>query len=91
MAGGTVLTSAFGAAGGFVFWAGGTDGFRWAATPSNESAHGSVDDGIVDGAGRSCLRFDEGGQAGMVCSVGGSGGQMSVASGIALGAGATSS
>jgi hypothetical protein len=81
------------AAGGFVFCSGGTEGFvPDAATPSKESAQGSVAEGMVEGAGRSsCLRLDEGGQAGIVCSVGGSGGQMSVASGTEPGAGATSS
>jgi hypothetical protein len=92
-AGGAVSAGGLAAAGGCVFCAGRTDGFvPDAATPSNESAHGSVDDGIVEGAGRSTgLRLEEGGQAGIVCSVGGSGGQMSVASGTLLGAGATSS
>jgi hypothetical protein len=80
-------------AGGFVFCSGATDGFvPDAATPSKESAQGSVEDGMVEGAGRSsCLRLEDSGQAGIVCSVGGSGGQMSVASGTELGAGATSS
>jgi hypothetical protein len=47
--------------------------------------------GIGEGSAVSSLYRDDGGQAGIVCSVGGSGGQMSVASGIALDAGAASS
>src|ERR1700738_5552599 len=47
--------------------------------------------GIGEGSAVSSLYRDDGGQAGIVCSVGGSGGQMSVSSGIALDAGAASS
>src|SRR5258708_845607 len=47
--------------------------------------------GVAGGSAGSSLYIDDGGQAGMVCSVGGSGGQMSVSSGIAPGAGAASS
>lgn len=45
---------------------------------------------MVSGSGRSPWIVDEGGQAGIVCSVGGSGGQMSVAAGMTSGGGAES-
>jgi hypothetical protein len=51
----------------------------------------SLDSGIVEGFGSPSLIVEEGGHAGIVCSVGGSGGQMSVSSGIPAFAGAASS
>jgi hypothetical protein len=47
--------------------------------------------GIVEGSVTLLLMVEDGGHAGIVCSVGGSGGQMSVSSGTAPSAGATSS
>ncbi|HEV2028650.1 MAG TPA: hypothetical protein VGS16_08990 [Candidatus Dormibacteraeota bacterium] len=60
---------------------------------SNESGQVSTGwaAGIVEGLGSGSPIVDDGGQAGMFCSVGGSGGQMSVSSGTAPWAGATSS
>jgi len=50
-----------------------------------------VDFAVAGGSAGSSVYIDDGGQAGIVCSVGGSGGQMSVSSGIAPDAGAASS
>jgi len=63
-----------------------------ADTASNESGQLSIASasGIVPGSGRSSWIVEEGGQAGIVCSVGGSGGQMSVAAGMTSGGGAAS-
>jgi hypothetical protein len=83
LTGGTVALAGERVAGGLV-----TSG-----TESNESGQletGSAS-GIVDGSSRPSLIVEDGGHAGIVCSVGGSGGQMSVSSGTAPCAGAASS
>ena len=73
--------------------AGAAGGFVTSGTESEEAGQLEMDSpaGIVDGSGKLLLIVDDGGQAGIECSVGGSGGQMSVSSGIAPCAGATSS
>jgi hypothetical protein len=73
--------------------AGAAGGFVTSGTESEEAGQLEMGSpaGIVDGSGKLLLIVDDGGQAGIECSVGGSGGQMSVSSGIAPCAGATSS
>jgi hypothetical protein len=68
-------------------------GLVTSGTESNESGQLEIGScsGIVDGSSRPSLIVEDGGHAGMVCSVGGSGGQMSVSSGTAPCAGAASS
>jgi hypothetical protein len=87
-AGGAVRAGGTVAAGGAVI----AEGLATSGTESKES--GQLESGasrIVEGSGRPSLMVDDGGQAGIVCSVGGSGGQTSVSSGTAPCAGATSS
>ncbi len=100
-AGGFVAAGAFVAAGGLVT-AGGlaaaggrvdAGGFVTSGTESNVS--GQLEIGSASGADKRwsmpSLMVEEGGQAGIECSVGGSGGQMSISSGTAPWAGAASS
>jgi hypothetical protein len=83
------------AAGGLVAAGGGVaaGGLVTSGTESNESGQleiGSAD-GLVEGSSMPSLMVEDGGHAGIVCSVGGSGGQMSTSSGTAPWAGAASS
>jgi hypothetical protein len=68
-------------------------GFVTSGTESNVSGQlgSGADTAPVEEPDVSWLIVEDGGQAGMVCSVGGSGGHTSVSSGIAPWAGATSS
>jgi hypothetical protein len=94
-AGGFVAAAGFVAAGVLVAAGAlvGTGGFVTSGTESNESGHLEIgsESEVVARWGMPSLMVEDGGQAGIECSVGGSGGQMSISSGMAPWAGAASS